>query len=95
MALQVDDRTRSKWSRALRYAAEFKDLDEPLRDFHQAQGWYQQVRGAVCPAALEEIDRTSRSHGRCERPRHRHLPVIFSCRAAVSEATRLRRHYIT
>jgi hypothetical protein len=30
---QVDDRTRSKWSRALRYAAEHKDADEPLRDF--------------------------------------------------------------
>jgi hypothetical protein len=30
---KVDDRTRSKWSRVLRYAAAFKDLDEPLRDF--------------------------------------------------------------
>ena len=27
---KVDDRTRSKWSRVLRYAAEYKDLDEPL-----------------------------------------------------------------
>ena len=35
---QVDDRTRSKWSRALRYAAEFKDLDEPLRDFIKRRG---------------------------------------------------------
>jgi hypothetical protein len=30
---KVDDRTRSKWSRALRYANEFKDPDEPLADF--------------------------------------------------------------
>jgi hypothetical protein len=30
---KVDDRTRSKWSRALRYAAEYKDLNETLRDF--------------------------------------------------------------
>jgi hypothetical protein len=30
---KVDCRTRSKWSRALRYAAEFKDLGEPLADF--------------------------------------------------------------
>jgi hypothetical protein len=27
---KVDERTRSKWSRVLRFAAEFKDLDEPL-----------------------------------------------------------------
>ena len=35
---KVDDRTRSKWSRALRYAAESKDLDEPLRDFIKRKG---------------------------------------------------------
>ena len=35
---KVDDRTRSKWSRVLRYAAEFKDLDEPLRDFIKRKG---------------------------------------------------------
>ena len=35
---QVDDRTRSKWSRALRYAAKHKDLDEPLRDFVKREG---------------------------------------------------------
>jgi hypothetical protein len=34
----VDDRTRSKWSRVLRYAAEFKDLDEPLPDFIKRRG---------------------------------------------------------
>ena len=35
---KADGRTRSKWSRVLRYAAEFKDLDEPLRDFIQRKG---------------------------------------------------------
>jgi hypothetical protein len=35
---KVDDRTRSKWSRVLRYAAETKDLDEPLRDFIKHKG---------------------------------------------------------
>ena len=30
---KADDRTRSKWSRVLRYVAEYKDLDEPLRVF--------------------------------------------------------------
>jgi hypothetical protein len=33
-----DERTRSKWSRMLRYAAEFKDVDEPLRDFIKRKG---------------------------------------------------------
>ena len=33
-----DARTRSKWSRVLRYAAECKDLDEPLRDFVGRKG---------------------------------------------------------
>ena len=35
---KVGDRTRSKWSRVLRYAAEFKDLDEPLGDFIVRRG---------------------------------------------------------
>jgi len=35
---KVDERTRSKWSRVLRYAAEYKDLDEPLRDFIVGRG---------------------------------------------------------
>ena len=35
---KVDDRTRSKWSRVLRYAAEFKDPNEPLRDFVGRKG---------------------------------------------------------
>jgi hypothetical protein len=35
---KADDRTRSKWSQVLRYAAEYKDLDEPLRDFIKRRG---------------------------------------------------------
>ena len=35
---KVDDRMRSKWSRVLRYAAEFKDLAEPLADFIKRKG---------------------------------------------------------
>jgi hypothetical protein len=35
---KVDDRTQSKWSRVLRYAAEFKDPDEPLPDFVKRKG---------------------------------------------------------
>jgi hypothetical protein len=35
---KVDYRTRSKWSRVLRYAAMYKDLDEPLRDFIKRKG---------------------------------------------------------
>ena len=35
---KADDRTRSKWSRVLRYAAEFKDLAEPLGDFIKRKG---------------------------------------------------------
>ena len=33
-----DARTRSKWSRVLRYAAEFKDLEEPLCVFIKRKG---------------------------------------------------------
>lgn len=35
---KADYRTRSKWSRALRYAVVYKDLDEPLRDFIRRKG---------------------------------------------------------
>jgi len=35
---KVDHRARSKWSRALRFAAEYKDLDEPLPDFIKRKG---------------------------------------------------------
>jgi hypothetical protein len=35
---KVDFKTRSKWSRVLRYAAVYMDLDEPLRDFIKRKG---------------------------------------------------------
>ncbi len=35
---KVDYRMRSKWSRVLRYAALYKDLDEPLKDFIKRKG---------------------------------------------------------
>jgi hypothetical protein len=35
---KVDYLTQSKWSRALRYAAKFKDLDESLGDFIRRRG---------------------------------------------------------
>ena len=37
-AEKIDYRMRSKWSRVLRYAAMYKDLDEPLRDFIKRKG---------------------------------------------------------
>ena len=35
---KVDSRTRSKWSRVLRYVAKYKDLEEPLSDFIKRKG---------------------------------------------------------
>ena len=35
---KVDYRTRSKWSRVLRYAAEYKDLDETLAAYIKRKG---------------------------------------------------------
>ena len=35
---KVDARTRSKWSRALRFAAAYKDPDKSLRDFVKRKG---------------------------------------------------------
>jgi len=40
---KVDKRTRSKWSRVLRYALEYKSHSEPLDAFIQGQGWDQQL----------------------------------------------------
>jgi hypothetical protein len=34
----VDEKTISKWSRVLRYAAEYKGLGEPLQDFIRRKG---------------------------------------------------------
>jgi hypothetical protein len=42
---RVDERTRSKWSRVLRYAAEFKEVDEPLRDFVKRKGGINKCAG--------------------------------------------------
>ena len=46
---KVDKRTRSKWSRVLRYALRYKSHSEPLDAIHQAQGRHQQLRIAVYP----------------------------------------------
>ena len=35
---KVDKRTRSKWSRVLRYAAEYKSISEPLAQFVRRKG---------------------------------------------------------
>jgi hypothetical protein len=35
---KVDKRTRSKWSRVLRYVAEYKTNDEPVATFIQRKG---------------------------------------------------------
>ena len=35
---KADYRTRSKWSRVLRYAAEYKDLNEPLATYIKRKG---------------------------------------------------------
>ena len=48
---KVDDRTRSKWSRVLRYAAEYKDPEEPLDHFIVRSGRYQQMCRPVSPAS--------------------------------------------
>ena len=40
-----DDRMRSKWSRVLRYAAEYKRFNEPLRDFIKRKGGINKCAG--------------------------------------------------
>jgi hypothetical protein len=42
---KADFRTRSKWSRVLRYAAEFKDLAEPLAVFIKRKGGINRCAG--------------------------------------------------
>ena len=59
---KVDDRTRSKWSRVLRYAAEFKDLDESLRDFIKR-------RGGINECAARSSRRLGRLSQQVGRPR--------------------------
>jgi hypothetical protein len=58
---KADYRTRSKWSRVLRYVAEYKDLDEPLRDFIQREGGHQQMRGTGCPVSWKKSQVSRRS----------------------------------
>jgi hypothetical protein len=40
---KADKRTRSKWSRVMRYAADFKDCSEPLGHFIKRKGGINQV----------------------------------------------------
>jgi hypothetical protein len=42
---KADFRTRSKWSRVLRYAAEYKDLDEPLAAYIKRKGGINKCAG--------------------------------------------------
>ena len=56
---KVDDRTRSKWSRVLRYAAEYKDPDEPLRDFIKR-------KGGINKCAARFARRLGRYNHRCD-----------------------------
>ena len=71
----VDDRTRSKWSRALRYAAEYKDLDEPLLDFIKREGGINE-----CAAPFASQLERGRPHGTspfdAKRARKRFAPPI-------------------
>ena len=46
---KLDDRMRSKWSRVLRYAAEYKGLDEPLRDFIKRRGGINKCASRFAP----------------------------------------------
>ena len=57
---KVDDRTRSKWSRVLRYAAEFKDLDEPLRDFIKRRGGINKCSSAWATSSKSWLPRQNR-----------------------------------
>jgi hypothetical protein len=42
---RADYRTRSKWSRVLRHAAEYKDLDEPLATYIKRKGGINKCAG--------------------------------------------------
>ena len=66
---KVDKRTRSKWSRALRYAISGKPIDEPLDRFIKRRGGINK-----CAAQLR---RANSIGGRC---RARNLMVAFSNR---------------
>jgi hypothetical protein len=62
---KVDNRTRSKWSRVLRYAAEYKALDEPLGDFVKRKGGINE-----CAARFaQRLGRGSAYRGACRQNR--------------------------
>ena len=46
---RVDERTRSKWSRVMRYATAVKDQDEPFQAVRGAKRRHQQVRFSLRP----------------------------------------------
>ena len=47
---KADKRTRSKWSRVMRYAAAYKPDSEPLDAFHTKEGRHQRLRCSVLSA---------------------------------------------
>jgi hypothetical protein len=51
---RVDAKARSKWARALMYAAEYKAFSEPLEDFIRRHGGIN-----LCAAELSRLSRTS------------------------------------
>ena len=53
---KVDKRTRSKWSRVLRYAAEYKTSAEPLAKFIQRKGRINNVLGGLPVASVDTIE---------------------------------------
>ena len=48
---KADKRTRSKWSRVMRYAAGYKADSEPLGQFIRRKGWHQRLRCSVLSVA--------------------------------------------
>ena len=56
---KVDARTRSKWSRALRFAEANKDLDEPLPDFIKRRGGTAQYARLGRPRSMRSIKKMS------------------------------------
>jgi hypothetical protein len=67
--VKADKRTRSKWSRVLRYAAEYKDLAEPLGQFIGRKGGINEcaARFARRLRRLPSSQRASRRGKRCAR----------------------------
>jgi hypothetical protein len=54
---KVDKRTRSKWSRALRYVSAYKPSSEPLDNFMKRKGGINECAGpfAKCRASLKTV----------------------------------------